>query len=259
MKELSGISGSHGFIGSHLLERLPDSIKLGRDGVIPSGLDVIFDCAAFGNMAGHTGDRSEIYNANLFRVIKEFQTIESEKYIYISSSSVMLPVQTDYSNSKKLAEEFLQFQAENDYRIAIVRPGTVIGRGDSPEHLLPKLIDSCINGTKIPFIEEPTHDYIDIEDFVDALLTIKDRAQFHGEIYEVGNGRAVTNLEVKGIVEEVTGKRANTYKVESFRSYDVPNWKLNTERIFSLGWSAKRSIEDTVRSMVDIKYARKNN
>src|SRR3990167_8328383 len=169
--ERLGISGSHGFVGNHLVARFNSEQveRLGRDGKIPKGLDTVFDLAAYGNMAGHGGNAQEIYKANLMRVIDEMDCVENTKFIYISTSSVMLPIQTEYSLGKKAAEDYIRYQADvYGAKVAIVRPGTVIGRGDSQEHLLPKLIDSCLHGTKMPFIEEPTHDYIDVEDLVEA-------------------------------------------------------------------------------------------
>jgi nucleoside-diphosphate-sugar epimerase len=252
--ERIAISGASGFIGSHLVDRFSSEQfeRLGRDGVIPPNVDVIFDLAAYGNMAGHGGDAGRIYRANLMRIIEENEWVDNEKWIYISTSSVVLPVQTPYSLSKKAAEEFLKHTGK---KVAIVRPFTVVGVGEQEDHLIPKLIDSCLNGTEMPFVKEPVHDFISVDDFVDALLVIKDNGLFQGEVYEVGSGKQTSNDEVRVLVEEATGKKANLQPVENMRAYDTKDWRANTERIYSLGWEAKRSLRQTVEEMV---YARKN-
>ena len=221
--------------------------------MVNGNFDIVFDLAAYGNMSGHNAEAGMIYRANLMRVIEENEWIDNEKWIFISTSSVMLPVQTPYSLSKRAAEEFLQTTGK---KVAIVRPFTVVGVGEQKEHLIPNLIDSCLNGTEMPFVVDPVHDYIDIEDFVDALMVIKDKAQFKGEIYEVGSGEQVTNGYVKRVVEEVTGKKANVRYVDSMRAYDTKTWHANLERISTLGWKPNKNLYQTVTEMVE--HERKN-
>jgi len=248
MKEVIACSGSSGFLGSHLSERLGQFEKLGRDGYIPPNVDVVFDLASFGNMVYQT-DVKEIYKANLMRVIDSVKLLDNkQKFIYISTSSVLLPVQTPYSLSKKATEEYLKICGK---RVASVRPFTLCGVGEQEEHLIPKLIDSCLNGTEMPFVQESVHDFIDVDDFVDALLLIKDNGLFEGEIYEVGSGKQYSNLEVLEMVNEATGKNANIRLVDSMRSYDTKEWKSKNERIYSLGWEPEKNLEQTIKEMVE--------
>lgn len=245
--ERTAISGISGFIGSHLSERFnSEQCKaLGRDGFVPE-CDVIFDFAAFGNMAGQD-DIAETYKANLMRVIEENKYIDDQKWIYISTSSVMLPVQTPYSLSKKAAEEFLKYTGK---KVAIARPLSITGVGEQKEHLIPKLIDSCLNGTEIPFVKEPVHDFLDVDDFVEGLLIIKDKGLFKGEVYEIGSGIQTSNDDVRLIVEALTGKKANIKLVDNMRKYDTSKWQADTERISSLGWKPKKSLFETIDEMI---------
>lgn len=251
MKETTAISGSHGFLGEALTKKLEQSgqevLRLDRSGIISADIGLVFDLAAYGNMADQT-DVREIYRANLMRVINMVEEGCFERLIYISTSSVSLPNQTPYSLSKKAAEEYLQWSRE---KVAIARPLTPVGVGEQKEHLIPKLIQSCLYGIEIPFVADPVHDFIDIDDFVDALLTIKDKGLFEGEIYEIGSGKQVSNDEVRLLVEETTGKRANVRPVESMRSYDTKEWRANNERICSLGWEPRISLKTTIQRMID--------
>ena len=253
-KRISAISGASGFVGSVLAERLREAIAIGRDGYVPDGIDVVFDLAAYGNLASQRTDAKEIYQANLFRVIESFEHINHDTdFIYVSSSSVARPIQNLYSASKKAGEDFVRLKAEEGFRTAIVRPYAITGPGDQDEHLIPTLIRSCINGESMPFVPDPVHDYFDVRDFVDALLVIADKGQLNGEIYEVGSGKQVTNREVLNVVEKVTGRKANLRLVDSMRSYDSKEWRSNNERISTLGWKPKFSLEQTITDMVD-KY-----
>jgi dTDP-glucose 4,6-dehydratase len=227
---------------------------LPRSGILKKEYDVIFDLASYGNMSGQNNIK-ETYKANLLRVMdmttdnKNLKT----KYIFVSTSSVLLPKQTPYSLSKKSAEDFVKYMVDTyNIKASIVRPFTVIGVGEQPEHLIPKLIRSCLRGDQMPFVSEPVHDYIDVDDFVDALLLIKDKSQFNGEVYEVGSGFQVSNESIKESVEELIGKNANIKYVTSMRSYDTTNWQTaDTTMIKSLGWGRKFNLEDTLKKMID--------
>ena len=251
--ERIAISGSSGFIAKHLSESLSGQFeKLDRSGFIPPNVDVVFDLSGYGNLYGQN-DTAEIYKANLMRVIEEIKYITGMggKLIYISTSSVTLPKQTEYSLSKKAAEEVLKVYArDRNLKVAIVRPFTIIGVGEQKEHLIPKLIDSCLHGTEMPFVPGPVHDFLDVEDFVGALLSIKENGVFEGEIYQVGSGAQHTNTEVKDLVETLTGRKANLRRVDEMRSYDTKEWRADTTRIRSLGWVPQKSLEDSIRGMI---------
>jgi UDP-glucose 4-epimerase len=251
--EKTAISGSHGWLASHLCNRLGQYEVLGRDGKIPFDTEIIFDFAAYGNLAGQLSKPTITYKANTQRVSNIIEEIigTPKKLIYISTSSVSLPIQTYYSASKKATEEMIQIAVrESGIKAVIVRPYTVIGSGEHTEHLIPKLIDSCIWGNEMKFVENPVHDFIDVEDFIDALMIIKDKAKFNGEVYEIGSGVQTTNKKIKDIVSRVVGYEPNLIPVKSLRSYDTTNWKANTRKIKRLGWKPKRSIKESILNMI---------
>lgn len=250
-----GITGSHGFIGKHLckyLDQLGVQYKtLDRSGNIPKGVTEIFDLAAYGNLAGHEADPEITYEANVQRLAKMLPQMKDIQLIYVSTSSVNLPVQTYYSASKKAAEEMIQVAVKNDgLEAVIVRPFTIIGQGEHKEHLIPKLIDSCIWGVKMPFVGHPVHDFLDVHDFVDALYTIWEDAKFKGEVYEVGSGKQTTNDKIRKMVEKVTNCKATVEEVKSLRKYDTRKWVADLRKIKKLCWKPTTSIEQSIREMI---------
>lgn len=230
--------------------------ELGRDGKFPDNIKLIFDLAAYGNLAGHKGLPDDIYEANTQRVSKILtQIIKSKKdvkFIYMSTSSVALPYQTFYSASKLATEEMIKI-AVRDYGIkaVIIRPYTIIGPGEHMEHLIPTIINSCINGKEMPFVENPVHDFIDVRDFVKALVLISKKAQFKGEIYEIGSGKQTTNKKILSIAEKTINWKANTKLVKSVRKYDTDKWRANTYRIKKLGWKPEISLSKSIHDMVE--------
>jgi dTDP-glucose 4,6-dehydratase len=247
------ISGSSGFVGRHLLQRLGQVELLERDGIIRKGTNVVFDLAAYGNMAGQTPDPRSIYEANLLRVATSLQEIigTRTKFIYMSTSSVSLPTQTFYSASKKATEEMIQI-AVRDWGIkaCIIRPYTIIGQGEQKEHLIPTLINSCLWDKEMPFVERPVHDFVDVEDVVDALILIAEKGKFQGEVYEVGTGQQLTNRYIRQVIERTLKCKANIKLVKSLRKYDTKKWKADNRSLRALGWKPKMKLGETIRNMV---------
>lgn len=252
MKEKVAVSGSHGFLGHRLSERLVLSEALSRDGEIPEDTAFVFDCAAFGNLASQRIDAEEIYKANLMRVVKSLDNLpQGAGFIYVSSSSVARPKQNMYSLSKKSAEEYIRLMVEDKkLKAAIIRPYAITGVGEQAEHLIPTLIRSCLYGEKMPFVPWPSHDFIDVEDVVDAMLIIREMGKMAGEVYEIGRGVGYTNQEVLQIVERVTGKEANIELIDNMRAYDSTEWKADTYAIKELGWEPEKSLEQSIEEMV---------
>ena len=249
-----GISGSRGFIGSHLFNRFASSDveRLDRSGSVPNYITDVFDLAAYGNSFTDT-DEQMIYDVNVTRVVKLLKSCIDKNLIVTSTSSVLLPVQTDYSKSKLqmevIAKDWVASTKEN---VIVVRPSTVIGIGENPQHLIPKLIHSCYTGEPMDFVGEPTHDFLDVEDFVDAMILLSNRAKdYKGYVFNVSFGVSVTNEFVKDIVEDITHLRANIKRVTSLRPYDSDKWEVNSDKIRSLGWRPQKLLWNTIKDMVE--------
>jgi len=250
------MTGASGFIGKHLSDRLANSLtSIGHKFIQESSFrdyKQVFFLSAYGNMHNQT-NMKKIVKANVLdleHVLSEMDWSKKPVLIYISTSSVKLKHQTAYSRTKKIGEELCLAYMENfDANIIIVRPMSVTGVGEQKEHLIPKLIDSCLNGTEMPFVTNPTHDFIDVEDFVDGVMTLVEK-KTHG-IFEIGRGWAFSNWDVKDVVEKVTGKKANLKMVDSMRTYDNKNWVSINDKIKKFGWRAKKTLTQSIKEMVD--------
>jgi nucleoside-diphosphate-sugar epimerase len=223
--------------------------------------DRFFFCSGYGNMVEHDNTMA-IWKANMLDLL--FVLDRSPKnfnsFVYISTSSVKRPKQTIYSRSKKAGEEVcLSYMDKYQLPIAIIRPLSVTGRFEQENHLIPKLIDSCLNGTRMDFVPHPRHDFIDVSDFVDAVMMISD---LHARgVFEVGRGVSYSNQEVLEIVEKVTGKKANINIVQSLRPYDTKDddWVCTNKKVFEMGWEPKKSLELSITEMVNDARRSKTN
>lgn len=250
------ISGYSGFVGSHLANRLDKFSPIPHDQIDTIKLapfDFFYFCSTYGNMAFHT-ESDKIVKANVSDLITILNQIDFEKgfksFVFISTSSVKLKRQTMYSRTKKAAEEILLAYIEKyNVPICIIRLFSVTGVGEQKEHLIPKLIDSCLNGTKMNFVLNPVHDWINVDDVVDGILNLSE----HGArgVFELGTGIGTSNDDVRKIVEKVTSKKANIDIVNQMRDYDNQEWVSTNFRARMYGWLPKVTLETSIKNMVE--------
>lgn len=261
-QEIIGVSGSSGHIGSHLFNKYTSFgtpvIRLDREGNVPQEVTKVFNLAAYGNKYTQI-DKYEIYKANVDMVKKLLENSKGKTVVLTSTSSVLLPIQTDYSKSKQMMEDYVkEWVTMTDENVIIARPSTVVGIGEDPNRLIPKLINSCLTDEPMDFIGEPIHDFIDVQDFIEGMIFLSNQAsRYKGQVFNVSFGISVSNELIKGIVEEITGKKANINRVESLRNYDTKDWKVPSYKLRALGWRPKKDVFVTIEEMVN-EYKLKN-
>lgn len=249
------ITGASGFLGNKLKEKLGDGLVAIPHKDIPTfklePFDHFYFCSGYGNLAHHTDDDA-ILRANvtdLVCMIEQAAKLGFKSFTYISTSSVKLPIQTMYSRSKKAAEEILlAFMEKYNLNIQIIRPFSITGVGEQKEHLIPKLIDSCLNGTEVEFVSTPRHDFIDVDDVVEGILNLSFN---HARgIFELGTGRQYSNQQVLKLVEEATGKTATIKPVEKMRPYDTDVWVSSNYKSRAWGWLPDKPLFQSINEMV---------
>lgn len=249
------ITGANGFVGSHLVKALNGKpiVCIPHADIMKTKLepfDSLYFLSTYGNMYFHTDDR-KIIQANvsdLIHLLMEAMDYDYKSFVYISSSSVELPVQTIYSRAKKASEEILlAFINKYDLPICIIRPFSITGVGEQKEHLIPTLIRACFTGELVNFVPEPKHDYIDVKDVVSDILQLS--ASGAKGIFKLGNSFGVSNAEVLKLVEEATDRKANINIVDSLRNYDSKDW-YSKDYISRDNWTQRIPLRDTIKAMV---------
>lgn len=260
------LSGSRGFIGSHLREMFesqghsvhaidrdllysPYALESYLQKIHPS---VIIHAAAYGNMASHD-DEDEVFDANVtktYTLLQASYSIPYTHFLFISSSSVSLPVQTLYSATKSASEKLCIFFRQQGKNIGIVRPYTIIGPREPSEHLTPKLVRSCLYMEEMPFVKEPHHDFLDVRDLCSAIGILIQQEKLP-TITPIGSGISRSNLEILQEIELLTKRKANIQEVQKLRDFDTEHWVADISTIKELGWRQQYSLQQTLEDMIE--------
>ncbi len=246
----SYISGASGFIGSRLCQKLEGHVEAIPNAQLAThrfqGHRRFFWLSTYGNLAGQDNP-TRLWESNVRDVVTVVDKLLTEPpyshFLFVSTSSVLLPVQTPYSRSKRAVEEILM--AMSNFPSCIIRPYSVTGVGEQRQHLIPTLIRSCFEGEPMEFVPDATHDYIDVEDVVTGMMILS-KIEARG-IYEFGNRIAIPNEEVRRLVEDVTGRKANIVSVGKLREYDNPDWYCKTPNDY---WQPTKSLRQSIIEMV---------
>lgn len=267
------ITGPHGFIASNLIR------KLKREGIKcieleryllrnPVSLEAFFEnhpfnylfhTAAYGNNHDQT-DEAEIIDVNIagtWNLLQATKDVEYDAFVNFSTSAILLPRQTFYAASKMSAEALtLAFAQEYNKPCFSIRPSTVYGPGDKI-HLIPQVIHSLLNKKKMEIVTSSKHDYIYIDDLIDAMLGLIDHAsKIKGSSVNISSGKQHSNLEVINTLEKLTGKKLKYEKVDSIRRYDTESWNVdNSFLVEGIGWMPKYTLERGLKKLLVFETA----
>jgi len=263
---ISVISGINGFIGKHLSDGLlakgHEVVGLSRDILAdPVSLnkelkkikpDYIFHLSAYGNHHSQT-DEDEIISTNIIKtylLLKASQNLNIKAFVNVSSSSTyglkdkpmnekdVLESDTFYGVSK-IAGEGLGRAFAKKYDMPIVNAVlfSVYGPGEASHRFIPTLINNGINNQEST-VTEGSHDWIYIQDVVDALIILAEKAkELKGKRVNIGTGNQLENYAIASLVSHLffSGK-LKIKEIKEKRSNDSNMWVSDNTLMLSLGW-----------------------
>lgn len=273
------ISGIHGFLGSHLKERLE------KDGYEVFGIsqEVLFNpielrkffeyhqptlivhLAAYGNIQSASLNNrlhpSKIIHANImgtFNMLRESSNINYTAFVNTGTSSeygkkdhpmseedVLVP-ETFYAASKASATHLCQaFALQYKKPIVTVRPFSVYGPGEMNPHFIPVLINNILHG-KLTGVElKAMHDWIYIEDVIDGIMFVTKHVKYFPQrVVNIGTGYSTSNETIVEFLKNISGKDPLIAPVEGLREQDSLKWVANMNLMKSLQWEPKMRIDE---------------
>lgn len=249
------VTGSSGFIGQHLCQRLEqmghEVVRLKQWETYNKPFDYFFHLAGYGNHSQQT-DVNEMKKANidlLWMYLQDTKITKYKAFVNFSTSSMELPIQTVYSITKKAGEQLARVFAKiNKKSIISVRPFSVYGPGEADFRFIPTVIRSIVRNELLELTPTPYHDWIYVEDFVNALIFCADHyTKITQWAIPIGTGIQTTNNSIVWYISDIMEKSPKIKYQENMRIYDTHQWVADT-RIFH--WNT-RSLEEGLRETID--------
>jgi len=285
------ITGSQGFIGSHLLEKfLPNNKIIGvnikthtktknykslrKDIVklnskdISEPLDGIIHLAAISDVDFCNNNPQKCLRTNVLGTLNvlDIARKNDSKFIFISTSHVYgkpqsLPIKEDhpknptsiYAVSKSIGENCCEsFAKSYGLKLSILRLFSVYGSNSPPNLVISKII-SQLNKKSIQLGNiHPKRDFVFIDDVVEAIKLVLEKSKGFA-VYNVGTGKSHSILNVCNILKKLANKKIPIRsKKANSRKTDINEVVANISKIKKLGWKSKTSLEQGLKKTLDL-------
>lgn len=217
------------------------------------------------------GDIDEIYTANVIgtrnllqaivesRISPDAVLLASSANVYGNKHSGALDEETrpepanDYGVSK-LAAEFVARLFMDSIPLIIARPFNYTGVGQSPNFLIPKIVDHARRGAETIQLGnvDVERDFSDVRTVAEAYARLIEAPAARGRTFNICSGRAYSLREVLGMVEQIAGRKMNIEINPAFvRANEVATLYGDNRRLLNaIGELQPRSLEDTLRWML---------
>jgi dTDP-glucose 4,6-dehydratase len=192
------------------------------------------------------------------REIRLLQVSTDEVYGSINSGSwtedcSLLP-NSPYSASKASGELLAKaYQKTHNLDVVITRCSNNYGTHHFPEKLIPLFITNLIEGKKVPVYGSGLNvrDWLHVDDHCRGIYLALTKGR-SGEIYNIGGGRELTNLEITKLILESMGADDSSVEfVEDRKGHDFRysvDWtKIKNE----LGYTPQITFENGLKDTVD--------
>jgi nucleoside-diphosphate-sugar epimerase len=138
-------------------------------------------------------------------MVKEAASAGVRHFIYVSSASVVYPLGTPYSRSKRECERIVKEQTAMQY--TIVRPTLVYEKNGGLEFMM--FMDYLLKYPVVPFIgrgralKKP----VDVDDLMKGLIALAGNEKCFGKIYNLSGGEAISIWDLGHLMLGYKGKR----------------------------------------------------
>jgi UDP-glucose 4-epimerase len=277
-----GVTGSSGFIGSYLVQKLQvakhDVIEISRakgyDILVPASLnslpkmDIIIHLAAVTYVPESFNSPSHFFNVNVQGTnnMLDVARINNSKFIFISSYLYGIPSTlptneqhaltptNPYAASKLMAENLCKhYNSFFNTEVVIVRPFNIYGKGQAKEFLIPKIIDLARTGTLSLFDSRPKRDYVYVEDLIHAIVSLIDHVPESGfQIFNVGSGESYSVKEVVKIVLDNLKNPVEVSYDDETKEIPIPNTVADISALNkATEWKPTVSLAEGIQKMME--------
>jgi dTDP-glucose 4,6-dehydratase len=192
--------------------------------------------------------------------------LELDRVLHISTDEVygsveegsslegdLLVPRSPYSASKSGSDLIaLSYLTTYGLPVLVTRCSNNFGPYQFPEKMIPLFTTNLLDGHKVPLYGDGLNirDWIHVEDHNRAADLVL-RAGEPGEVYNIGAGNELTNVELTTRLLELTGRDESFIEPVSDRLGHDRRYSVNIDKVEALGWSLSRSFDDSLAATVE--------
>ena len=154
-----------------------------------------------------------------------------------------------YAASKAGADRLAySYWATYDLPIIVTRASNNYGPYQFPEKVIPLFVTNAIDDIPVPLYGDGRNirDWLHVTDHCRALDLLIERG-VDGEVYNVGGGNEVMNVDLTHRILEGLGKPTSLIKPVADRPGHDRRYCLDTAKLRSMGWEPRVNFEDGLR------------
>lgn len=181
-----------------------------------------------------------------------YGSIDNDSDCFVEDSNLM--PNSPYSASKAGADMMVRaFSRTYGLPVIITRCCNNYGPYQYMEKFIPTCIVKALNDEPIPIYGDGTNirEWIHVKDHCSAVV----KALFHGtpgEVYNIGSGEEVSNIEMARLILTNLGKSAESIKNVNDRLGHDRRYSLDSSKIKSqLNWSCSYKLEEGIRETIE--------
>ena len=157
-----------------------------------------------------------------------------------------------YSASKAGADR-LAYSYWATYKVPVVvtRASNNYGPNQFPEKIIPLFITNLLDDIPVPLYGDGQNerDWLHVDDHCRGVDLLIDKGE-PGEVYNIGGGNQVKNVDLTHRILELVGKPASLIKPVSDRPGHDRRYSLDTTKLESLGWKPRERFEQGLAKTV---------
>ena len=158
-----------------------------------------------------------------------------------------------YAASKAGADRLAySYWATYDVPVIITRASNNYGPYQFPEKVIPLFVTNAIDDIPVPLYGDGKNvrDWLHVDDHCGALDLLID-AGASGEVYNVGGGNEVMNVDLTHRILSTLGKPATLIKPVADRPGHDRRYALDTTKLRGVGWSPRMPFERGLRDTIE--------
>ena len=164
-----------------------------------------------------------------------------------------LAPRSPYSASKAGSDLIaLSYHSTYGMPVIVTRCTNNFGPYQFPEKVIPLFTTNLLDGRKVPLYGDGMNvrDWIHVEDHNRAAQLVLDRG-VPGEIYNIGAGNELPNIELTRRLLELTGRDDSFIEPVEDRLGHDRRYSVDIGKITDLGWTLERTFDESLAATVD--------